>query len=468
VLSHHPRSPSSIAAACLNPEPFWSLFVKIRPLAVIAVTLVALTAAPLGPAAEAESARSSWAPTSTQPRSASDVTSDKRDGDTPKPRYTVAQGPTFTNPLDASSQRINKKIVRVINHTRRGAIIRMASWNFDSYRYVGALTAAHERGVSVRLIMARTLAAAQGPGGPYGTLKRNLAGSGNDQRPAPQRSWFRTCSHSCRGIGGAMHSKFYIFSRSGASDRIVMNTSANLTAAAARVQWNDLFTVVGRKITYDSYLNVFNQMTLDRKAKYAQFTDGSIVGWFYPRPGRSDLVTDMLDKVQCKGAKGAGINGFTAIRVGMDVFNNERGARIARQLKTLSNRGCNIRIVYSQAVGPSREIIKTMPNTHLVQDRDGDGSYDRYLHAKVMTISGFYDGVRNERILLNGSANWSGTAIQSDEQGMIINRDAAERAYTAWINDMFRTHLVSAPYNPELDPDLNQRGRVDPYANMEF
>lgn len=386
-------------------------------------------------------------------------------------KWVVRPGVTLANPLNDTRRAINRKIFNTINHTQRGATIRLASWNFDSFAYVDALTAAHRRGVSVQLLMARTMAAAQGGRGPFATLRRNLQGSGNTDRPLGMRSWARTCDHSCRGKGGAMHAKYYIFSKSGRSKKIVMNTSANLTAAAGRgVQWNDMFTAVGRDKTYNQYMKVFREAVRDQPAPFRDYQDGRIYGFWAPLYRHQHPALTMLNQVRCKGAKGAGIKGRTAIRVAQDVFNNKVGLEIALKLRQLHRAGCNVRVVYSQLVGASKSIIKQLPNNHLVQDTDGDGAYDRYLHAKVLSISGVYGKDRGKRIVLNGSANWSGTAVQSDEQGMIIEGEVVERAYGAWINQMFATHLVSAPYNPDLDPDNEETGRravLDPYRNME-
>lgn len=389
------------------------------------------------------------------------------------PPYVTKPGVTLINPLNATRDEISLQIMKAINHSFKGSKIRIATWNFDSYRFLGALTAAHKRGVSVRLIMSRQLFNAQGPGRAARRLMRNLSGFGNGKRPENMRSKLITCDHSCRGRGGAMHSKFYVFSRAGKNKRIVMNSSANLTAASRNVQWNDLYTVVDSKIAYRAYMNVFKEMELDTPSSYVDFTDEKVFGFFYPGLSQPDIVMTMLNRVQCDGAKNAGIRGKTAIRVAQDVFNNKRGAAIARKLLALHRDGCNVRVAYSQAVGASKAFIAQLPHNHLVQDRDGDCSYDRYLHAKILAISGVYGTKKGERIVLNGSGNWSATAVRSDEQGMVVDSDSAERKYSAWINEMMGIHLVSAPCDPSLideeDTRTTARGAVvfDPYAEME-
>ena len=154
-------------------------------------------------------------------------------------RYRPRAGVTFNGPGDFE---INDKVLRAIRHTQRGQKIRVMTWNFTSWTFVRALREAHKRGVSVRIIMARSLANEQGAGGPYATLKRDLK---KQHRKQEMRSWFRTCANSCRGRGGSMHAKTYLFSKTGAQPKVVMSSSANLTGAAATNQYNDMYTVSG-------------------------------------------------------------------------------------------------------------------------------------------------------------------------------------------------------------------------------
>ena len=83
-----------------------------------------------------------------------------------------------------------------------------------------------------------------------------------------------------------------------------MSTSANLTDAAAYVQWNDLLTIIGRQVTWDNYSKVFRQMSRDKPIKKAFYTfeDGPYEGWFFPNMGKisSYNVIRMLDKVRAR------------------------------------------------------------------------------------------------------------------------------------------------------------------------
>ena len=373
-------------------------------------------------------------------------------------RFRPRKGVSFNAP---GSQEINAKVIRAIEHTPRRGKIRAMTWNFNSWVFVNKLREAHNRGVSVRIIMARSLANEQGPNGPFNVMRRALAGSNNHKRKPEMKSWFRTCSNSCRGKGGAMHSKMYLFSKVGQARQVVMSSSANMTGSAASAQWNDMFTITDRKKPYKVSLKVFNEAAWDRPAPYHTYRDRKIQGWFHPNKGRPDIPYQMLNRVKCRGAKGAGINGRTSIRIAQDVFNGARGAKLARKVKELHRSGCNVRVVYSQMAGQSREILAGVPKNHLVSDRDGDGAYDIYLHMKAMAISGHYGNDRGARIVHNGSANWSGLGLIADEQGLVIRRDGVEKQYGRQITRLFNIHLTSAP-------PIAARLRVsDPYMNME-
>jgi len=384
---------------------------------------------------------------------------DRTDKPKPKDKFKPKKGVSFNGPGD---QTINAKVLRAIDHSPKGSKIRAMTWNFNSWVFVNHLRAAHNRGVSVRIIMARSLANEQSRNGPYAQLKRAL--SKNGKRKPEMRSWFRTCSNSCRGKGGAMHSKLYLFSQVGRAKKVVMSSSANMTGSAASNQWNDMYTIVGRKIPYKVSIKVFNEAARDKLAPWHSYQDGKIHGWFNPNRGRPDLPYEMLKAVKCKGAKGAGINGRTSIRIAQDVFNGNRGAKIAKRIKWLHQHGCNIRIVYSQMAGKSRAILAGVPMNHLVRDRDGDGAWDIYLHMKAMAISGHYKGDPGARVVFNGTANWSGIGLIADENGLVIERDSVERAYGKQINKLFGIHLTSVPLNPDV---AARPGKIDRTRNME-
>ena len=379
-------------------------------------------------------------------------------------------GVRFNEPRQAKkSHTINRYIRNAIANSPRGSQIRLVTWNYSNALFVNDIVAAHKRGVSVRIIMANGLAKSQGAGSFYPRTRDALA-LGNKKRDPDMTSWFRTCMNSCRGKEGIQHGKFFMFSRTGGMNNVVMSTSANLTDAAAYVQWNDLLTVVDRQITWDNYTKVFKQMSRDKPIKKAFYTfeDGPYEGWFFPNMGKlSDYnVMRMLDKVKCKGAVGdAGKNGRTVIRVSQAVFNGKPGSAVSGKLRVLKERGCNIKLVYGVLNNLSRKNLEDISKKMILEDTNGDGYVDRYIHMKALTISGHYDGKRSSHIVYQGSANWSGMSTLSDEQGFIIRSKELEEDYSRFINYLFKN---PPPQGGDLIKEivLRRNAGFDPFAQV--
>ena len=372
--------------------------------------------------------------------------------------FHVADGVLFNTPF-SDQFRIMSKQLREIRHTFKGEKIRIMSWNFQSNAVTNALINAHQRGASVRVFMARTLV------NPNFRRLANALKAGNRHRPPAMRSWARTCDHSCRGKGGAMHAKWMTISKSGTTPWVVGEGSANLTTAAAVNQWNDWLTTTGNRTIYRGFQKVFRQASHDRKYPAVQFRSGNIFTWFAPRPGRADLVMKMLDNVRCSGARGAGINGHTAIRIASAVIQGPRGQRIAHKIKDLQNAGCNIKMLYTLSTNEVLGILRGVPLRHLAYDNDGDGSYDNYLHMKAMSISGNYGGDPGTHIVFNGSANWSPIGTISDEQGMIVRDDALEKQYGKWITSLYNHAPAGRLTTPQY---FRSRGLPNPYKGLEL
>jgi phosphatidylserine/phosphatidylglycerophosphate/cardiolipin synthase-like enzyme len=383
-------------------------------------------------------------------------------------RYTVSQGVIFNTPDTRRSNAILKHVRRTINHVPKGEKIWIMSWNFQHRAITDALIRAHKRGVRVRLIMARQLARKQGYGGSFKRLKRVTKRKANRQRRKGMRSWARTCSNSCRGRGGSMHSKFMLVSKAGGSRKIVQHGSSNLTGSAGSKQWNDWYTQTGKRGLFRGWKKVFRQSAKDRPFGQYAFRHRKTWSWFAPR--RADPVMMLLRKVTCKGARGAGVNGRTAIRIGSSVFQNERGIRIAKKLRRLSNQGCNIKVVFTMMTNKIRRIMRGDVRTRqLVQDFNGDGSFDRYLHMKSMTISGRFRKNRGARVVFNGSANWSRMGMRSDEQGMVIKgKGWLEKKYARRINRLFGSTKTIPLRSMRTPEEYRARGMENPYAELEL
>jgi phosphatidylserine/phosphatidylglycerophosphate/cardiolipin synthase-like enzyme len=375
----------------------------------------------------------------------------------PKPPFTPKPGVLFNKPLTKKARNtINNHVRNSIDATRKGGKIRIMSWNVKSFPYRRALIRAHNRGVSVRVLMSNGLAKHQSAGGDYNVLRRELA-KHQKNRKKDMKSWIRACVASCRGTKGIAHVKFYTFSRAGKANDVVMVGSANMTEVAAGNQWNDMFTLVNKPGLYDWYQKIFRQASRDHRSHPPYRTyrvDRSMLAWVFPYLGKKavgDPVTRILKQVSCRGVTGkAGVHRRTAIRIGQTAILDDRGVAIARQLKRLNDKGCNIRIAYT-VLGPKIRRILTsssgrgpVPARQIAQDFDGDCSFDRYLHMKDMTISGHYGKNTSAHFVYNGTQNWTEVSAYSDEAGFSFYSPPIERRYAAWINRLFE----NPPVNP--------------------
>lgn len=408
----------------------------------------------------------------------------------PKPKYTPAAGPTFNNPYGSKASRraIIRKLLKTIDSVPRREEIRIASWNVRSPDIAAALLRAKKRGVSVQVVMDRSNWREGNPNPDAARLYSGLK-KGNKHRKLERRSWLRLCGGACRGPHGIAHSKFFLFSKAGKAEDVVIYGSNNATELAATIQWNDIYTRVNRPDEYAEFLSVFNEMAKGVKPKgggYREWKHGGYTSIFYPYSGRlapeSDPTMDVLNKVRCKGATGGvGVRGRTKIRIAQTAMYGDRGIMIANRLAQMHRRGCNIRIVYAMFGNEVLRILRKeagrggIPLTHLAWDRNEDGIYDRYVHMKTMTVSGVYDGRTNATLTINGSANWTHVALVSDEVIGVLRQAKPNRVYANWIDYLF-THRPKS-WGPKVigvagDPDAidarMQRGVAstapDPYA----
>ena len=334
-------------------------------------------------------------------------------------------GPTFNSPLGSTTQRraIFRKIMRSINSTKRGSVIKIFTWNFATGEGATALLNAQKRGVRIKLIMDAQNNTAEEPNPTFRRLKSGLK-KGNAKWPDNRSSWARTCKRSCRGAGGASHSKFFMFSEVGKVNRVVMQGSANFTLASTNNQWNDIYTHTNNKPAWRFHNTVFNEAAKDKKLKKpfasVELKNSDLIMFPLAGKGSYDPVLKLLNKVRCNGATNTP-NGKTVIRIAPDVIRQDRGMRLAQQVRTLWNRGCDIKIGYTvMGIDVGRYLRDSsgrgaVPMKHLVQDFNGDKIFDNYFHLKTMSIVGKMGRDSDSYVVLNGSANWSSSSAHSDE-----------------------------------------------------
>jgi len=400
-----------------------------------------------------------------------------------KKGYRVRPGLTFNSAVGPAGKRraIVGKVNRAITHTKNGDTIRIMSWKIWTYAGVTRLLKAQKRGVKIQVLMDKKNTIVEN--NPHFWRLRNGLAAGNKKIGNKKKhSRAKLCTQSCRGKGGAAHSKFFLFSKAGRSRYVYMSSSANWGDAAANRQWNDMYTFVGDKQIYDFATKIFQEMWRDKPAKrpWQTFTKGKksqVTAAFAPRGSKgrtNDPLAKTLQQVRCKGAQPAGGGNRTKIRVAPDVIRGEQGMKIARLLRKLWDQGCDVKVGHTVMGVDVMRLLRAnrgrgpVPVRHLVQDHDGDGIFDRYFHLKVYTINGYIGNDRSATFVQHGSANTSRLADISDENIVYFrNYRKLTTKYQNHIDYWFRNFPASKPLNARA-MILMRAGYIDPYQNMEL
>jgi len=306
--------------------------------------------------------------------------------------------------------------------------IRMATWSFNDWGVARALVNARERGVSVQIVGAKS---ANTDFRPWKYLKRKLGHRLYQPGHPGTRdtvSFARECRGSCRGAGGTPHAKYFMFDNVGSRHvrNVVVQSSMNLTKFAVEGQWNQA-EVSWSKAVYAQFMGIFRQTRIGRAVSptYRRSTAGSITNIFFPLPrGRAsnDPVMRALNQTSCtRATAGGNANRRTKIRIINYAIYGDRGTWIAKKLRNLWSRGCDIKILYAVSSRPVVSILRSASGRGRIPMKqsvitNGRREIVKYNHSKWMTITGRWGGSSGTYMTMSGSANWSAFAFTGDEQ----------------------------------------------------
>ena len=111
---------------------------------------------------------------------------------------------------------------------------------------------------------------------------------------------------------------------------------------------------------------------------------------------------------------------------------------IAKKLRNLWNRGCDIKMIYAVSSRPVISILRNGSGRGRIPLRQSvitnkKREIVKYNHSKWMTITGRYGTSTGAWMTMSGSANWSIFAFTGDEQVQTINsRNQALRHINAF------------------------------------
>ena len=266
-------------------------------------------------------------------------------------------------------------------------------------------------------------------------------------------SYVKRCKPSCRTGRGNMHTKIFLFSRTGAARKVVMVSSSNLNRGGAKLGWNDMYVMKGRRKSYSEYVKVHRLMTEGRRAPRdrIQISDGPFTSRFFPIRNagiKRDPVMSDLRKIKCRSAFGR-----TRIHISMFYWAGRRGNYITTKLFNLARNGCRVNIIYG---APSRQMAERLRNAarkRLISlydsrwDHNDDGWNEVRTHSKFVLVRGNYKGNRKKWVVMTGSPNWvAGSLSKGDESTLNIELKSAYDAYLRnWVK--VRKHSRKVPYN---------------------
>jgi phosphatidylserine/phosphatidylglycerophosphate/cardiolipin synthase-like enzyme len=293
--------------------------------------------------------------------------------------YMPAAGATFNNPLGSRSDQtvLMRQIIEAVNNVPKGSIIRIVAYSFDYDDMANALINAHDKnGAQVRLLIDSHTETAQ--------IRRLRSALGTGTSDG---SYLRTCKYSCMANKSSfIHSKLYMFSRTGDATRVVMNSSANPAETGVSRSWNNTYTTVGDKTIYDANVDNFNGAT-------------------------------------------------STVRLTTYFWTSAR-LYLAQKLSAMKRAGCTIQVIYPDGPGSQDTIYSQITSELRSGAIDTWNTRPRaglYVHNKVILIDGTYQGVGGQKLVYTTSQNLTLTSLRESNEVMlrIPNVQPAYNQYVA-------------------------------------
>ncbi|KUL35828.1 phospholipase D-like domain-containing protein [Actinoplanes awajinensis] len=384
----------------------------------------------------------------------------------------VINSAVFNNPAGSVTQQyaIYQQIARVIDRVPAGETLRLSWLDFstpgaagqadtaETPNLVERLTAAHQRGVNVQIILNY---------GSYDDADGNriypgLALEGELGTNTAASSFILFCrdqtgciaKRTVYSVKAYNHNKFLLASRivlnNGTSvSNVTFQSSGNLTTWDANTAFNNSITW-SEAASYANYVTYFNDqkkfgpsLTGDDDYYQTGSTNDTYKTHFFPRhetddnPGQAttDTMISVLNSVTCsyKGATD-GLTHQTDVRVVIWGFSR---TELAKKLAALAKAGCWVDVVY--AAGPaadpyaytSENVVNALKagGTNVGLHSCGVAFSGRTLkpHSKYTLIDGAYDDDQIPRVF-TGSANYTFSSLRGADETIVRVRSAAVHA----------------------------------------
>ncbi|WP_213455508.1 phospholipase D-like domain-containing protein [Rhizomonospora bruguierae] len=376
----------------------------------------------------------------------------------------VINGATFNDPLGSAERQsaIFTQIIQLVDATPPGEQIRVSMFDFTDAAVADALLRAYRRGVQVRVIVDDSSYldgnGRRKPSPAWDKLSNPTTGLGADDR-AP--SWIVMCDDQFEDDDGVddvqrgciatappgpayNHNKFFLFSKVGPFDdgtsyqKVVLQTSSNLTDWYKVVSYNDAVTFVNATVhdgyaAYHEDLRRLRYSSTGDNAYYRSTPTGSTYrAFFFPRGDATyrnpatDTIVNALNEVACAYTGADGKRHQTDIRIVVLNFLSSR-SQVATKLAELRGRGCWIDVIYAASDATVEGILDKAGIERLSCKFNVAPGIDVRPHSKFLLLDGYYNGDIEPRVY-TGSPNLDGSSLRSSDQALLRISSAAYHA----------------------------------------
>jgi len=213
-----------------------------------------------------------------------------------------------------------------------------------------------------------------------------------------------------------IHSKLYLFSRTGGATQVSMNSSANPAETGVSKSWNNTYTTVGDKTLYDANVDNFNDMLPDKTNTdyYHTVESPPYKEYFFPRAGStktSDTLYNILNDVSCPSTIKVTTYFWTSARL-----------YLAEKLSALKKAGCSVEVIYPDGPGAQDTVYPEITAELLngkVPTWNTRPNAGLYVHNKVILINGTYQGVPGQKIVYATSQNLTKNSLRNSNEVML-------------------------------------------------
>lgn len=330
----------------------------------------------------------------------------------------VLQPQAFFGDPGSSYEDISCVILRAINGAPKGSLIQGVTWSFDSMTIARALAAADNRGVRVKMLVAK-----QAEPEIRRYLRKRLNGRG---------SKLVVSNGAARGnpaLGkGSMHQKSWTFSSTSGRRFVSIITSANATVAAADWQYNDGYQFVDYPKAHRYLKRVFAEQVklADQTSPFRQYRLSANTALTFNPWNSASMADPVVARIQ-------GLpDDRLVIRVANAAWSGDRGLAIARALVAKKRSGAKVRVVVG-GIGPKvrRVLVRGGIPVKLLHRSDED-----YLHSKSM-IARYGTGSARKARLWTGSENWGDAPRAADEIVVKVSNAAAVDAWQGYFDHVW-------------------------------